>query len=82
VITGDGCTAKRLDIYIQNPYQPKEKYLVGQAVPVLGQWKWETVVGRQTKTYDGEVVTLKEAEYSFIVHIGDTEYGAGSIKWN
>lgn len=77
-ISGSGCTDNEVNIMITNGNDvDKEEYVFGKVKPVYGEWKWDGVIDKNIKNYEGKDIFLKNEKYFLCVQIGEHRYISG-----
>lgn len=79
VVSGDGCTAKEVFIHIRRNVNPKEDYIVGNAIPEFGKWVWNGTITKQFKSLDGNEVTLSNDLYDIIMDADGNQTGVCGV---
>lgn len=84
VVAGDGCTENEVNIYLTNGNDTdKEEYIIGKVKPIFGVWKWEGIVDKKIKTYDGKDISFKHNKFMIGIQVGDSRRICGNeISFN
>lgn len=71
-ITGEGCTEIEVNICLTNGNDAdKEEYIIGKVKPVFGSWKWEGIIEKNMKTYDGKDISLINKKLFIEIKMGN-----------
>lgn len=71
-VTGSSCTDAEVDISLENGDDVHaEKYIIGKARPIFGEWKWEGTLSNNMKTWNGEDIHFKNSKLFLCLTIGE-----------
>ncbi|WP_010243976.1 hypothetical protein [Acetivibrio cellulolyticus] len=77
-ISGGGCTEKEVIITLSNGNDAeKEEYVIGKVKPVYGEWHWDGIISKNTKTYDGRDIQFKNKNYYIGIQMGESGTQSG-----
>lgn len=77
-ITGEGCIENEVKICLTNGNDAaKEEYIIGNVKPVFGSWKWEGVIDKNMKTYDGKDISFVNKKLFIEIQIGGRRISRG-----
>ena len=77
-VTGGGCSESEVDIMLTNGNDADlEEYIIGKVKPVFGSWKWEGVLNKEMKTYDGKDIYFKHDIFLVGIKVGISKISRG-----
>lgn len=79
-IIGEGCTEFEVNVCLSNGNDAdKEEYIIGKVKPVFGSWKWEGIIEKNMKTYDGKDIPLTNKKLFIEIKMGNRRTTMGEV---
>lgn len=77
-VSGSGCSESEINIILSNGNDADlEEYIIGKAKPAFGSWRWEGVLNKNLKTYDGKDIFFKHDIFLVGIKVGISKISKG-----